>query len=322
MLNQCRDEARLVSTNNVIQKYKPCQDNIQRGKQMNYQQNTSHRFRMFPPVVKNLLIINAIFFLATIAIKSSMHIDLTDYLGLHLINASKFQPYQLITYMFMHGGFSHIFFNMFALWMFGKVLEEFWGPKRFIVYYLITGVGAALIHYVVLHYQMAPVLSVINDYIQSPSHEKLMTFINSPNFRPLSYDIQNHFNEFKIAYNNLINNNPAKALQLSADFMSQYKIDFLNLPVVIGASGAVFGLLLAFGMMFPNQQIFIIPIPIPIKAKYFVIFYGIIELYSGISNTPGDNVAHFAHLGGMLFGFILIKYWKMRDKNKNNTIYY
>ncbi|MBC8486009.1 MAG: rhomboid family intramembrane serine protease [Bacteroidetes bacterium] len=267
-------------------------------------------FRILPPVVKNLLIINALFFLATIVASEVFRIDLTNILGLHYFAAEEFSPYQFITYMFMHGGFMHILFNMFALWMFGNALENVWGPKKFLIYYFITGIGAAIVHYVVFYFEISPVLNAINTYMDDPSPEKLNLFINSGYLKIGSYEIQDNFNAFRSEYNNLIHSNPTKAIQLSVDFINQYKIDFLNLPVVVGASGAVFGILLAFGMMFPNALIYVY-FAIPVKAKYFVMIYGALELFSGIFDT-GSNVAHFAHLGGMIFGYILILYWKKR----------
>lgn len=267
-------------------------------------------FRILPPVVKNLLIINGLFFLATLAAQRSFGIDLTDKLGLHYFSAEKFRPYQFITYMFMHGSFMHIFFNMFALWMFGNALENIWGPKRFIIYYLITGIGAALTHYVVYYFQISPVIDAINNYLDNPSHEALTHFINAGYLKITSPALQSSFSAFRDQYNNLINTNPHKALQLSLDFMAQYKVAFLNAPVVIGASGAVFGILLAFGMIFPNALIYLY-FAIPIKAKYFVMMYGAIELFSGIYNS-NSNIAHFAHLGGMLFGYFVLLYWKKR----------
>jgi membrane associated rhomboid family serine protease len=267
-------------------------------------------FRVLPPVVKNLLIINGLFFLATIATGSRFGFDLTDMLGLHYFAAEKFSPYQFITYMFMHGGFMHLFFNMFALWMFGNALENIWGPKRFLIYYFITGIGAAITHYVVFYFEISPVLAAINGFLDNPTNENLNLFLNSENFKVTSYAIQDNFNVFRNEYNTLIHTNPGKALQLSVDFMSQYKIDFLNAPVVVGASGAVFGILLAFGMTFPNSLIYVY-FAIPIKAKYFVMIYGAIELFSGVMDT-GSNIAHFAHLGGMIFGYFVLLYWKKR----------
>lgn len=267
-------------------------------------------FKILPPVVKNLIIINALFFLGTMAASQVFRIDLADILGLHYFAAEKFQPFQFITYMFMHGGFMHIAFNMFALWMFGNALENVWGPKKFLTYYIITGIGAAITHYVVFYFEISPVLKAIDNYIDNPSTDALNLFLNSGYFKVTSYEIQDSFNIFRNDYNNLINSDPHKALQLSIDFMTQFRVDFLNAPVVVGASGAVFGILLAFGMMFPNSLIYVY-FAIPVKAKYFVMIYGAIELFSGIYNT-GSNVAHFAHLGGMIFGYFLLLYWKKR----------
>lgn len=282
---------------------------------MDTQQYRPTGFRILPPVVKNLIIINVIFFLATITFSSKFGIDLNDYLGLHYFGSEKFHPYQLITYMFMHGGFMHIFFNMFALWMFGKVLEDVWGPKRFIVFYLICGIGSALIYSIVLYFRLNPTISEINSFINNPDMYKIQGFISTHKFQLNQYsgEIWNNFEQFKRDVSLLsINENNYQAMQGAVNFMSEYKEYFLNLPTVIGASGAIFGILIAFGMLFPNSLLFIIPIPIPIKAKWFVIIYGLIELYSAIANNPGDNVAHFAHIGGMLFGFLLVKFWNRK----------
>lgn len=278
---------------------------------MSYEQYRPTGFRMLPPVVKNILIINGLLFLATIALANTFRIDLADFLGLHYFGASKFYPFQVITYMFMHGGFTHLFFNMFAVWMFGNVLENVWGAKRFIIYYLVTGVGAAVVHYIIMYYHdIAPVLNIVNEYLANPSLDKFIA-LQSKGFFTASADILNNYNAFVPTYNKLIASDPAQALQATTEFMQQYKMDFLNAPNVIGASGAVFGILLAFGMMFPNSLIYIY-FAIPIKAKYFVMLYGAIELYAGITNSQ-SNVAHWAHLGGMVFGFFLILYWKKKN---------
>jgi membrane associated rhomboid family serine protease len=271
------------------------------------------RFKILPPVVKNLLIINGIFFLATISLEK-LNIDLVDLLGLHYFASGKFHPYQLITYMFMHGSFMHIFYNMFAVWMFGSAIENVWGARRFLTFYIITGLGAALTHYVVVYFEMQPTLIAINSFLDNPTNEGLKTFMASSNFHISSGNIAGLTNEFIAKYNLLMaEGNKTEALQSAVNFISEYKTEFVNAPVVVGASGALFGLLLAFGMMFPNSLIFIYFL-LPIKAKYFVIIYGAIELFSGFSKISGDNVAHFAHLGGMLFGYLLIIYWKKRSR--------
>jgi len=241
-------------------------------------------FGFLPPVVKNLLILNGFFFLATYVLGSAGNIDLNDYLGLHYFASPHFQTYQFVSYMFMHGSFSHIFFNMFALWMFGSVLEQAWGPKKFLIYYMITGIGAALIQMLVIYIQVRNVeMNLTADQIAQVHESGFELWQNGQNF---SNTLMGKLNEL---YN----------------------------MTTIGASGAVFGLLLAFGMLFPNSLIYLYFF-IPIKAKWFVIIYGAIELFSGVYYS-GSNVAHFAHLGGMIFGFILILYWKKKSTGHRNN---
>ncbi|HAP68676.1 MAG TPA: DUF1751 domain-containing protein [Flavobacteriales bacterium] len=244
---------------------------------MSNQQIRPGGFNILPPVVKNLLIINGLFFLATMAL-GRYGIDLVELLGLFIPQSEYFRPHQLVSYIFMHGGMNHIFFNMFALWMFGNAIENYWGGKRFLIYYMVTGLGAGFIHLGVMEIQLFSVLKELSfDQIEMVKNEGSAVLQAGQNY-----------SESALAQLNLL----------------------LNTPTV-GASGSVFGLLLAFGMMFPNAQIYLYFL-FPIKAKYFVIGYGLIELFSGISNRAGDNVAHFAHLGGMIFGFILIKFWQKK----------
>jgi membrane associated rhomboid family serine protease len=236
---------------------------------MNYRPS----FNSIPVVVKNLIIVNVLMLLGTFALDKA-GINLYTYLGLHFPLSDKFRPHQIFTHMFMHADITHLFFNMFALYMFGRVLESVWGPKRFLLFYLVTGIGAAVIH------------SAVN-FIEYYSVTSKLSVDEIAYVKEIGYGIwaegKNFSNEF-----------PAK-LNL-----------ILNTPTV-GASGAVFGILLGFGMLFPNTQLMLLFPPIPIKAKYFVIGYGVIELFLGIKG--GGNVAHFAHLGGMIFGYFMIKYW-------------
>ena len=246
---------------------------------MNYRPSS---FSHLPEVVKNLLIINGLFFLATITL-DGMGFDMYRFFGLHQFQSDDFMPHQLVTHIFMHGNLTHLIFNMFALWMFGKVLENVWGGKRFLIYYMITGLGAAIIHLGVSQYEIMSLQAQIS-----------------------TTDLSRLLDDGKyILANNQNYTNPIMG-----------KLNLLIHTPTVGASGAVFGVLLAFGMLFPNALLYIY-LAIPIKAKYFVILYGILELYAGISNNPADNVAHFAHLGGMIFGFLLIKYWK-----KNSNTFY
>lgn len=259
---------------------------------------------IFPPVVKNLLIINGIFFLASNVLPSSLGIDLYEHLSLYYFTSEKFRVWQLITHLFMHGDIMHIFGNMLALWMFGSVLENYWGSKKFLNYYLLTGLGAALIHLLVRGIEL------------NEASQQLQVYLNSPTVAHFREYIGNHVPEaYQESFNRILavwQNNPA-SLELknnSISIANELYTNNVDSPT-IGASGAVFGLLLAFGMLFPNVMIYVYFF-LPIKAKYFVLLYGAFELYNGFVNNPGDNVAHFAHLGGMLIGFILIKIWKIK----------
>jgi membrane associated rhomboid family serine protease len=214
-----------------------------------------------PTITKNLLIINLIAFLATIVLELR-GIDLKDIGGLHFFMASDFHLYQLVTYLFLHANFMHILSNMFGLWMFGCVIENVWGSKKFLFYYISCGIGAGLLQEIA---QLGSFYMTIT--AQDPS----------------------------VSFGEIF----AIGQQLSHQ---------LNAWTTIGASGAVYAVILAFGMSFPNERLFIIPFPFPIKAKWFVLFYVAIEFFSALGSS-GDGVAHTAHLGGMLFGFLMIRYW-------------
>ena len=216
-----------------------------------------------PEVTKNLLAINVLMFLATLVMKKQ-GVDLVGILGLHFFKAADFAPYQLVTYMFMHSGLTHLFFNMFALYMFGGVLERLWGAKRFVIYYLVAGIGAGLLQEAVQYISFVQEGLALYDGVRTPS-----------GVLPMG--------------------------------------QFLNLWTTVGASGAIYAILLGFGMSFPNDNMFVFPLPFPIKAKYFVMGYAVIELLLGISNSQ-DGVAHFAHLGGMVFGLLMILYWRKNRK--------
>lgn len=225
--------------------------------------------RTIPIATKNLLIINIVAFAATMLLSS--RIDLTAALGLHFFYAADFAAYQLVTYMFLHSGFMHLFFNMFALWMFGCVIENVLGTRKFLIYFFVSGIGAGLIQEVAQFVQFYTIIA------QSTPGATL-----------------------------------ADVIYVAHNYAST-----LNGWTTIGASGAVYAILLAFGMLFPNERIFIFPLPIPIKAKWFVCFYVAIELFSAIGSSA-DGVAHMAHLGGMLFGFLLLRYWQKNPRSYYN----
>jgi len=272
-------------------------------------------FSLLPVVVKNLLIINGLMFLARYLANKSFGVDLDDLLGLHYPASMAFRPWQFITYMFLHGNFGHLFFNMFALWMFGYALENIWGPRRFLIYYFATGIGAGLVQCLVIFITVNPTVILLNGLIADPNAPAIFDFINQHALQINQYsgDIYSQAQKFQEALQTLAYSpENRQALQIAHDFLVDYREYYISLPNVIGASGAVFGILLAFGMLFPNTLIFIYFL-FPIKAKYFVIIYGLIELFYGFSGAD-SNVAHFAHLGGMIFGFFLILYWKKRGR--------
>lgn len=223
-------------------------------------------FQILPTVIKNLLIINGLFFLAQVTIGKQL-LNMDDLFALHTWQSPLFKPWQFITHMFMHGNLGHIFSNMFALWMFGSILENLWGPKRFLTFYISCGLGAALAHMIVLYFQMQPVVEAFNLL----SYEQQQQILHDPNFK-------------------------------------------LN-EATLGASGAVFGCLAAFGYLFPNTKIYLYFF-LPIKAKWFVLLYAGFELSMAFENSAGDNVAHWAHLGGAVVGFLLVYFWNKTNRRK------
>ena len=272
------------------------------------QQYSPQGFRMLPNGVKHLLIINILFYLAAVVFRSSLNIDLDNWLALYYIGSDMFRPWQYITYMFMHGSMEHIFFNMFALWMFGYILENFWGTKRFVIFYLLCGIGAGLVHSAVIGLTSAPVLADINNYATNPSPEALIQIYNE--------HFQNIINprwitEVTNAWRNGMSGD--FGYQTTEALMQIYTERIIGIPTV-GASGAVYGILLAFGMMFPEERIYLYFL-VPLKAKWFVIGYAAIELVTGVLGT-NDGIAHFAHLGGMLVGLILILLWRKHDRDR------
>ena len=222
------------------------------------------------PAAKNILIINGIIYILSDFIGLKSYI--IENFGMRYFHSENFQPYQILTYMWVHGGFGHLFGNMFSVLVFAPILERVWGSKKFLIYYLITGIGAGILYSGINYYENYSFEIKVKSYEQNPSNSN---------------------DNLSIAYANDL-------LKVKSD-----------VPMV-GASGAVFGILLAFAMLFPNMELMLLFFPIPVKAKYLVLVYGIYELWSEINRMPGDNVAHFAHLGGMLIGYLILKYWKRK----------
>lgn len=260
-----------------------------------------------PPVVKNLIIINILFFLGDQFLGNILGEEPIRLFGLHFFKSIYFHPWQYLTSMFMHGGLSHLFFNMFALFMFGRILEQVWGAKRFIIYYFACGFGAAALHTFFIWLNYSSMESAYVAFQNTPSPELLAKFVSEhiPHAQQWVYEFIDKWAD-----------NPSSQYYISqgTELFEKVINESINVPTV-GASGAVFGLLLAFGMLFPNTELMLLFPPIPIKAKYFVALYGLAELYFAVLNSAGDNVAHVAHLGGMIIGFVLIKYWN-KSRNK------
>ncbi len=268
-------------------------------------------FQILPIIIKNLLIINVLMFIAQQTVENSGNPDLMDNLfALHTWQSPLFKPWQFVTHLFMHGSWGHLFSNMFALWMFGSVLENLWGPKKFLTFYIVCGLGAALLHMIALHIEINPLVQDIHALEQSPTFGNFQIFFTQ-------HQIENYYQgvpQFMNQWRNLPNNENFKeeAYGLALKFVNLK----LNTPTV-GASGAVFGCLAAFGYLFPNTYIYIYFF-LPLKAKWFVLIYAGFELVMALQNSAGDNVAHFAHLGGAIFGLAMVYFW---NKTNRRTFY-
>ena len=273
------------------------------------------RFSFLPTVTKNLLIINTLCYFAMVVLRQAFGFDMNSFFGLHYFESTQFHPFQFFTYMFMHGSFEHLFFNMFALWMFGSVIENYWGGRKYLLYYLMTGIGAAMTHYIVVTLQLRPDILLLDSCIRSTDIESLNALLRNHRFMltPASGDLWSQLPVFQQQLQQLsIQPNNPVVQESIRDFLISYKDYFVSLPNIVGASGSIYGLLLAFGMLFPNDRIYLYFL-FPIKAKWFVLIFGLIELGSGLMGTA-DGVAHFAHLGGMVFGILLILLWRRRER--------
>ena len=256
-----------------------------------------------PVVVKNILIINVLFYLGTIVLGDKFHINLYDLLGLHYFTSDLFYPHQLITHMFMHGSFMHIAFNLFSIWMFGSLLEQLWGPKRFLIFYFATGLGAAAMQLGIDSYQIEHIRALADAYAAAPSSATFDVIEWSNYLRSGGYESLLNAHQSEVI-------NPSTIANVKGLFS-----DVINAKedgVMVGASGAGYGILVGFATLFPNTLLYLY-FAIPVKAKWAVAGLIAIDLFGGLSNSPTDNIAHFAHLGGALVGFLMIKYW-----NRNN----
>ena len=255
------------------------------------------------PVVRNLLVINIAVF-----ILQQVMPGITLGLSLWKFGSENFGPYQFFTYMFAHGGFTHILFNMFGLIFLGPLLEQFWGPKRFLTFYLVTGIGAGLLYNGIEYFQVNKVKNQVEAYLDNPDPEafNLLIVNNDNGLNPEIYDFIDYYAD---------NPDSDVAKERSLQYARQLLNVNLNYGSMLGASGAIYGILMAFGLLFPNTELMLLFPPIPIKAKYLVLILGGIAIYSGFNSNPEDTTAHFAHLGGMIFAFIMIKIWQQgRDR--------
>jgi len=256
------------------------------------------------PTVKNLLLINVIFFAIPAVLGWK---GLNQILGLYYFESVYFYPFQFFTYMFSHGGFTHILFNMLGLFFLGPLLEQFWGAKRFLTFYLVTGVGAGLIYLLITFFQINPMKNAMEDYMLNPDPETFYAFIAKYDRHDFGYTNQVYEAYFENPGNTSLVQQTKQIIQ------SIYKAK-VDIPMV-GASGAIYGILMAFGLLFPNTELMLLFPPIPIKAKYMAMALGGMAIYSGFADKAGDNTAHFAHLGGMIVSYILLKYWQLNSNN-------
>ena len=257
-------------------------------------------------IVKNILLINVGLYL----IGSFLPFEMSQVFGVHYIFSDSFYIFQYVTYMWLHGGFYHLLGNMFAVFIFGPTLERLWGPKRFLTFYLITGIGAGILFGIADTIEKGGLSSKTEAYISNPNPDDFYIYIHK--YKTRRYDVVKLGDFADEYYDNANNEN---YIDQTRSIVQQIYDDLSNVPM-IGASGAVFGILMAFGMLFPNMELLLLFPPIPIKAKYLVFFYGVFELYSEINRSSGDNVAHLAHLGGMLIAFIMLKFfWENNNSN-------
>jgi len=268
------------------------------------------------PTVKNLLIANFGIYVLALVLNTQMGIDINSFLGLHSFYSEDFHIYQFVSYLFMHaymeGGqiyFFHIFGNMFALFMFGPMLERYWGGKRFLFFYLFTGIGAGLSYWAVNAFEVYQLKEAVTFYLQHPGPEEFVRFI--------SHHDKSHYRSL-LEYIDSFSENPSNLVKIEetkqyAQTLYQQAAAFS----MVGASGSVYGILMGFGLLFPNTVLMLLFPPIPIKAKYIVGFYALMEIYLQMQQSAGDNIAHFAHLAGMVFAFVLVRYWR----NKRDLFY-
>ncbi|GAB3637445.1 rhomboid family intramembrane serine protease [Hymenobacter arcticus] len=252
------------------------------------------------PTVRNLLIANVLLLVLSINVLP----QISRFGALFPISSSFFQPWQFVTYMFLHGGWGHLIGNMFGLISFGPMLEQRWGGQRFLVFWLICGVGAGVLYEGVRYYELRPIIELQRDLVRNPTSGDFAQLVRLT-------EGNSFYAADDMALAGSLDRDPSNTVLRNTVITETQRIyQTVMASPMVGASGALFGILFAFAYLFPNTELMLLFFPFPIKAKYFVFFYALYELYSGVHRTPGDNVAHFAHLGGLLIGFIILKFWE------------
>lgn len=267
------------------------------------------RFDILPTIIQNLIIINALVFLAQNTFSGpTSSFSVEDYFALHAWQSSLFKPWQMVTHMFLHGNFWHILGNMFALWMFGSILENVWGPKRFLLFYILCGVGASVLHLLILSYEFVPMAADLMKLSQ-------MSVSGSADFNNAvsAYSKAHHIQLERILSENKVSLATPGIRSEIMELLTTYYNKTIN-TATLGASGAVFGILMAFVYLFPNNYIYIYFL-FPVKAKWLGILYFSYELFFALRNTAGDNVARWAHVGGAIVGFVLVYLWSKKERN-------
>lgn len=262
------------------------------------------RFEILPMVIKNLLIINVLVFLAQQTLKGSS-VNMEDLFGLHYVKSPLFQPWQLVTHLFLHANFMHLFGNMFALWMFGTQLESLWGPKRFLTFYFLCGIGAGLIQLAFLWYEYTPLLNQFLLLKQHLTPQGAIEFFNE-------FGLASDTKGASVLQNYLAAPDNSSNMQEAINYISGITYGIIS-NATIGASGAVFGILAAFVYLFPNTKLYFYFL-FPVKAKWVGLAYFGFEIYSGVLNSSSDNIAHWAHIGGGLVGFLLVLTWNRKNR--------
>lgn len=266
-------------------------------------------FFRLTPVVKNLVIINVLLLIIKAFVPLTiLGYSINDLLALHYVGSEDFKLFQFVTHMFMHADFMHLLSNMIGLIVFGPNLEMVWGPKRFLIFYFVTGLGAAVCQMTAHYFDVASTLKILDDFLADPSLGVFQTLLDTNAFKintTAIFQIQEEIDQLAAV-------NQQNALNQAIHYAEEIRFFVINSYQMVGASGAVLGIAMGFALYFPNTELILFPIPIPIKAKYLVMGYGVLEIYSAWANLPGDTVAHFAHLGGMVFGYFLIRYWNTK----------